>query len=170
LNSLSALHPTKNMTTIATQAAQHSMMSFFIVFSLCPFFVHRKERGRNLSHVSREALEKPCTIHERECTQSGAFASSSARASNFPSFSWTNQSVERQDFWHELYHTPFGVAKTCQISCVIFVKNRSFPVLYLVTCPRRLKSDMSNGQKTLTDRKQDGVVVLREWSDEVPHR
>ena len=42
---------------------------FFMALSFCPCFVHGKERGRKLFRVSREALEKPCTMHERQCAQ-----------------------------------------------------------------------------------------------------
>ena len=78
-------HPVINAVTDATTINNDLI---FITISLCPCFVRGKERGRNLSRVSREALEKPCTIHERQCTLWGAFASSLARASNFPGFSW----------------------------------------------------------------------------------
>ena len=114
------------------------------LFSLCPCFVRGKERGRNPSRVSREALEKPCTIHEKRCAQSGAFASSLARASNFPGFSWptkaSNAKISGTNYTKFRRTLPSRKRHRAG-SSVAFAENRAFPVLYIFTCARQTESD-----------------------------
>lgn len=149
-------HPDNNIIPDA-RAIDIDLSFIFTFLSLCPCFLNRKESGRNLSRVSREALEKPCTIHERQCAQPGAFASSLARASNFPGFSWPT-SARTLRFLPRIIPNSAGHCQdgngVAPVFCVAFAKSRTFPVLYFVTCGYGSKSD------TEAEKAVRGVVRL----------